>query len=88
MRLLSRLSNSNWTLEIGRISRFKSFADLDFSLRFDGVMSASIFKTRGFSGVCPNTVARRVGRGPSHEKAEQPIPSWGPVGSMSVRTTL
>jgi hypothetical protein len=51
--------------------RFKSLADLDFSLRFDGVMSTSMSKLRDFSGERPSTVARRVGRGLSNEKAER-----------------
>lgn len=85
--MLSRLSSSNCTLEIGRIRRFKSFADLDFSLRFDGVMSASMFKIRGFSGEGPSTVARRVGRGPTYEKAEPLGPSRGTMWSISMGTT-
>lgn len=79
-----RLSNSNCTLEIGRIRRFKSFADLDFSLRLDGVMLTSISKMRGFSGERPSTVARRVGRGLSYEKAEGLVLSDRMPGSISV----
>jgi hypothetical protein len=79
-----RLSNSNCTLEIGRIRRFKSFADLDFSLRFDGVMSASISKMRAFSGERASTVARRVGRGLSYEKVEGLLPFDRTPGSIFV----
>ncbi len=64
---------------MGRIRRFKSFADLDFSLRFDGVMSTSMSKLRDCSGERPSTVARRVGRGLSKENAERVGPSgWRP----------
>jgi hypothetical protein len=87
MRLLSRLSSSICTFEIGRIRRFRSFADLDFSLRFDGVMSTLMSKVRDVSGERPSTVARRVGRGLSKEKAVRPDPSEGATGSKSVRTT-
>jgi len=67
--------------------RFKSFADLDFSLRFDGVMSTSISKMRGFSGERPSTVARRVGRGLSYEKVEGLVLSDKRLGVISVWTT-
>lgn len=67
--------------------RFKSFADLDFSLRFDGVMSTSISKMRGFSGERPSTVARRVGRGLSYEKVEGLVLSDKRLGGISVWAT-
>jgi hypothetical protein len=70
-RSRSRTTDVTLLVEIGRIGRFRSFADLDFSLHYDGVLSTSISKVRDFSGEGQSTVARRIGRGLSGMKAER-----------------